>query len=75
LFKQLSSTGGDRTKISLIGDYAMLDNLCTTRTQFSKWKCGKDLRVYKDSSWTMESTDQILPREGVDPRLSADSVV
>src|SRR5450759_386269 len=50
----------------------MLDNLCKSRTHFSKWKCGKELRVNKHSSRRMESADQILARWGVQGGFSPD---
>src|SRR5450759_2008102 len=50
----------------------MLDNFCKSRTHFSKWKCGKELRVNKHSSRRMESADQILARWGVQGGFSPD---
>ena len=70
--QQLWNYAGDLTKISLVGDYAMLKNLCKSRTQLPKWKCGKEIRVDKHPCWRVENAHQILARDGVDPRLSAD---
>src|SRR5450759_1310019 len=50
----------------------MLDNLCKTRTHFSKWKCGKELGVDKHSSRRVESAHQILARWGVYRGFSTD---
>src|SRR6185436_15647001 len=72
LSEQLFGASNDLTKISVVRDYAMLDNLCNSRTQFPKWKSGKDLRVNHDGGRKMKSAHQILPGEGVDPRLAAD---
>src|ERR1700740_2351148 len=75
LVQQLSNAAGDLKKISVVGDYAMLDNLCKSRTQFPKRKCNKDLRVHEDRGGKMKSTHQILPRVGVPPGLPADRSV
>jgi len=50
----------------------MLNYLCKSRTNLSKWKRIKDLRVYKNCGWGVENSDQILPREGIYGCFSTD---
>src|SRR5207237_2337065 len=75
LVQQDPDAAGDLTKISLVRNYAMLDNLCKSRTQFPKWKCGKDLRIDKNHRRKVKSAHQILPGVGVYPGLPADGGV
>src|SRR5438552_17585991 len=53
----------------------MLDNLCKSRTQLSKWKRVKTLRIYNPCGSGMENAYEVLPGEGVHPSLSADRSV
>src|SRR3982751_596841 len=53
----------------------MLDNFCKSRTQFVKWKCTKDLRVYDNSGGSVENAYQILPGGCIDGRFSTDGGV
>ncbi len=39
----------NRVKVTPIGNRAMLERFGKSRSQLSKWKCGKELRINKNS--------------------------
>src|SRR3954467_5895203 len=75
LRQQLFGASDDRTKIRLVGDYAMLDNLCKSRTHLVKWKRSKDLRVHNYCGRGVENADQILAGGGIDSCFAADGCI
>jgi hypothetical protein len=70
--QQTGSSADDRIKIRLVGNYAMLNCLCKTRTKLPKWKCVKDLRVRNYRGRWMKNAHQILAGGGIHSRLPAD---
>jgi hypothetical protein len=73
--QQTGSSADDRIKIRLVGNYAMLNCLCKTRTKLPKWKCVKDLRVRNYCGWWVKNAHQILAGGRIHSGLAADGSV